>query len=51
MYFSSPKAKAVLNQFQRDLENLEKAITARNEQLNLPYEYLRPSLIENSVTI
>uniref|UniRef100_A0A9L0TNZ0 Polyunsaturated fatty acid lipoxygenase ALOX15 n=1 Tax=Equus caballus TaxID=9796 RepID=A0A9L0TNZ0_HORSE len=50
-YFSGPKAKAVLNQFQTDLENLEKEITARNEQLDLPYEYLKPSHIENSVTI
>ncbi|XP_053423566.1 polyunsaturated fatty acid lipoxygenase ALOX12 isoform X1 [Nycticebus coucang] len=50
-YFSNPKAKAVLIQFQRDLENLEKKITARNEQLDLPYEYLKPSRIENSITI
>ncbi|XP_072586215.1 polyunsaturated fatty acid lipoxygenase ALOX12 isoform X4 [Vulpes vulpes] len=50
-YFSSPKAKAVLNQFQTDLENLEREITARNEQLDLPYDYLKPSRIENSVTI
>ncbi|KAF5911795.1 hypothetical protein HPG69_015773 [Diceros bicornis minor] len=50
-YFSGPKAKAVLNQFQTDLENLEREITARNEQLDLPYEYLKPSHIENSVTI
>ncbi|XP_007950508.1 polyunsaturated fatty acid lipoxygenase ALOX12 [Orycteropus afer afer] len=50
-YFSSPKAKAVLKQFQKDLENLEKEITARNEQLELPYEYLKPSRIENSITI
>ncbi|XP_025720033.1 polyunsaturated fatty acid lipoxygenase ALOX12 isoform X3 [Callorhinus ursinus] len=50
-YFSSPKAKAVLNQFQTDLEDLEREITARNEQLDLPYDYLKPSHIENSVTI
>eukprot|EP00070_Physeter_catodon_P000460 XP_007100762.1 arachidonate 12-lipoxygenase, 12S-type isoform X2 [Physeter catodon] len=50
-YFSDPKAKSVLNQFQTDLENLEREITDRNEQLDLPYEYLKPSLIENSVTI
>ncbi|XP_047399199.1 polyunsaturated fatty acid lipoxygenase ALOX12 isoform X6 [Sciurus carolinensis] len=50
-YFSDPKAKAVLSQFQTDLENLEKEITARNKQLDLPYEYLKPSRIENSVTI
>ncbi|XP_039087480.1 polyunsaturated fatty acid lipoxygenase ALOX12 [Hyaena hyaena] len=50
-YFSSPKAKAVLSQFQTDLENLEREITARNEQVALPYDYLKPSRIENSVTI
>nr|XP_034362030.1 polyunsaturated fatty acid lipoxygenase ALOX12 isoform X2 [Arvicanthis niloticus] len=50
-YFSDPRTKAVLSQFQADLENLEKEITARNEQLELPYEYLKPSRIENSITI
>lgn len=50
-YFSDPRTKAVLSQFQADLENLEKEITARNEQLDLPYEYLKPSRIENSITI
>ncbi|XP_045680628.1 polyunsaturated fatty acid lipoxygenase ALOX12 isoform X1 [Phyllostomus hastatus] len=50
-YFSDPKAEAVLKQFQADLENLEREITARNEQLDLTYEYLKPSHIENSVTI
>ncbi|XP_066119009.1 polyunsaturated fatty acid lipoxygenase ALOX12 isoform X3 [Saccopteryx bilineata] len=50
-YFSGSKAKAVLNQLQADLENLERKIIARNEQLDLAYEYLKPSHIENSVTI
>nr|XP_002718866.1 polyunsaturated fatty acid lipoxygenase ALOX12 [Oryctolagus cuniculus] len=50
-YFSDPKAKAALSQFQTDLENFEKEITARNEPLDLPYEYLKPSRIENSITI
>ncbi|XP_063124729.1 polyunsaturated fatty acid lipoxygenase ALOX12 isoform X1 [Rattus norvegicus] len=50
-YFSDPRTKAVLSQFQADLENLEKEITARNQQLDLPYEYLKPSRIENSITI
>ncbi|KAM7067818.1 polyunsaturated fatty acid lipoxygenase ALOX12-like isoform 2-T2 [Molossus nigricans] len=50
-YFSGSEPKAVLKQFQRDLDNLESEIVARNEQLDLPYEYLKPSLIENSVTI
>lgn len=50
-YFSGPEPKAVLRHFQTDLENLEREIVARNEQLELPYEYLKPSLIESSVTI
>ncbi|XP_051023845.1 polyunsaturated fatty acid lipoxygenase ALOX12 [Acomys russatus] len=50
-YFSDPRTKAVLSQFQADLGDLEKEITARNEQLDLPYEYLKPSRIENSITI
>lgn len=50
-YFSDPRTKAVLSQFQADLKNLENEITARNEQLDLPYEYLMPSRIENSITI
>ena len=48
-YFSGPEPKAVLRQFQTDLDNLEREIVARNEQLDLPYEYLRPSRIENSI--
>ncbi|XP_014302774.1 arachidonate 12-lipoxygenase, 12S-type-like isoform X1 [Myotis lucifugus] len=50
-YFSGPEPKAVLRQFQADLGKLEKEIVARNEQLDLPYEYLKPSLIESSVAI
>ncbi|XP_005866067.1 PREDICTED: arachidonate 12-lipoxygenase, 12S-type, partial [Myotis brandtii] len=50
-YFSGPEPKAVLRQFQADLDKLEKEIVARNEQLDLPYEYLKPSLIESSITI
>ncbi|KAK1331581.1 hypothetical protein QTO34_009538 [Cnephaeus nilssonii] len=45
-YFSGPEPKAVLRQFQADLDNLEREIVARNEQLDLPYEYLKPSCIE-----
>ncbi|XP_008151797.2 polyunsaturated fatty acid lipoxygenase ALOX12-like isoform X1 [Eptesicus fuscus] len=50
-YFSGPEPKAVLRQFQADLDNLEREIVARNKQLDLPYEYLKPSLIESSVAI
>ncbi|KAB1265529.1 Arachidonate 12-lipoxygenase; 12S-type [Camelus dromedarius] len=50
-YFLRTKAKAALNQFQTDLANLEREITARNEQLDLPYEYLKPSLTENTSSL
>ncbi|XP_008151798.2 polyunsaturated fatty acid lipoxygenase ALOX12-like [Eptesicus fuscus] len=50
-YFSGPEPKAILRQFQADLDNLEREIVARNEQLDIPYEYLKPSCIENSVAI
>nr|KAF6305123.1 hypothetical protein mPipKuh1_000602 [Pipistrellus kuhlii] len=46
-YFSGPEPKAILRQFQADLDNLEREIEAQNEQLDLPYEYLKPSLVES----
>lgn len=50
-YFSSPGPKAVLKRFREELAVLEKEIEVRNEKLDIPYEYLRPSLVENSVAI
>ncbi|XP_044539813.1 polyunsaturated fatty acid lipoxygenase ALOX12-like, partial [Gracilinanus agilis] len=50
-YFSGPEPKAVLSRFQEDLDILEREIVARNEGLDLPYEYLMPGRIENSITI
>ncbi|XP_036622736.1 polyunsaturated fatty acid lipoxygenase ALOX12-like isoform X1 [Trichosurus vulpecula] len=50
-YFSGPEHKAVLNRFQEDLNTLEREIVVRNEGLDLPYYYLQPSRIENSITI
>ncbi|XP_036050652.1 polyunsaturated fatty acid (12S)/(13S)-lipoxygenase, epidermal-type-like [Onychomys torridus] len=50
-YFSGPKPRAVLKQFQEELAVMDKEIEVRNAGLDLPYEYLRPSVVENSVTI
>uniref|UniRef100_A0A4X2JTU0 Arachidonate 12-lipoxygenase, 12S type n=2 Tax=Vombatus ursinus TaxID=29139 RepID=A0A4X2JTU0_VOMUR len=50
-YFAGPGHKAVLNRFQEDLNTLEREIVARNKGLDLPYYYLQPSRIENSITI
>ncbi|ELK03775.1 Arachidonate 12-lipoxygenase, 12S-type [Pteropus alecto] len=47
--FSGPKPKVVLKQFQIDLDNVEREIVSWNEQFELPYEYLKPSCIENSI--
>lgn len=41
----------MLKQFQEELAIMDKEIEVRNAGLDLPYEYLRPSLVENSVTI
>nr|DAZ89676.1 TPA_exp: arachidonate 15-lipoxygenase [Paradoxurus hermaphroditus] len=50
-YFTGPGPKAVLAKFREELAAMEKDIEARNAKLDLPYEYLRPSLVENSVAI
>lgn len=50
-YFSGPEPKAALKKFREELAALEKGIEIRNAKLDLPYEYLRPSLVENSVAI
>uniref|UniRef100_A0A0D9RKZ4 Arachidonate 15-lipoxygenase n=1 Tax=Chlorocebus sabaeus TaxID=60711 RepID=A0A0D9RKZ4_CHLSB len=50
-YFSGPEPKAVLKKFREELAALDKEIENRNAKLDMPYEYLRPSLVENSVAI
>lgn len=50
-YFSGPEPKAVLKKFREELAVLDKEIEIRNAKLDMPYEYLRPSVVENSVTI
>lgn len=50
-YFSGPEPRDVLRQFQTDLENIEREIMTQNEQLELTYEYLKQSCIQNSAVI
>ncbi|XP_060219378.1 polyunsaturated fatty acid (12S)/(13S)-lipoxygenase, epidermal-type [Meriones unguiculatus] len=50
-YFSGLKPRAVLEQFREELAAMDEEIEVRNADLDLPYEYLRPSMVENSVTI
>ncbi|XP_045442555.1 polyunsaturated fatty acid lipoxygenase ALOX15 [Pipistrellus kuhlii] len=50
-YFSGPEPKAALKKFREELAALDKEIEIRNAKLDMPYEYLRPSRVENSVAI
>ncbi|KAK1331578.1 hypothetical protein QTO34_009535 [Cnephaeus nilssonii] len=50
-YFSGPEPKAALKKFREELAALDKEIEIRNAKLYMPYEYLRPSRVENSVAI
>lgn len=50
-YFSGPGPKDVLKKFREELAVLEKEIETRNAKLDMPYQYLQPSLVENSVAI
>lgn len=50
-YFSGLEPKAALKKFREELAALDKEIEIRNTKLDMPYEYLRPSRVENSVAI
>ncbi|XP_060947632.1 hydroperoxide isomerase ALOXE3-like [Limanda limanda] len=49
--FDEPELTQVILEFQAELSKLGEEIAKRNSQLEVPYDYLLPSLIENSVSI
>ncbi|XP_034080481.1 hydroperoxide isomerase ALOXE3-like [Gymnodraco acuticeps] len=49
--FDEPEPKQMIKEFQAALSCLSEAITTRNSHLELPYTYLDPAEIENSVSI
>ncbi|XP_078251481.1 polyunsaturated fatty acid 5-lipoxygenase-like, partial [Rhinoraja longicauda] len=49
--FTELKAGACILEFQQDLQKIEQEIIKRNKALPLPYNYLLPSLIDNSVAV
>ena len=49
--FDEPELTQVIQEFQAKLSKLGEEIAKRNEQLEVPYVYLHPSTIENSVSI
>ncbi|XP_035992941.1 polyunsaturated fatty acid lipoxygenase ALOX15B-like [Fundulus heteroclitus] len=50
-HFTEEKPRELIKKFQDDLKKLSKKIKKRNNKLDLPYEYLDPEKVENSVTI
>ncbi|XP_035535059.1 hydroperoxide isomerase ALOXE3-like [Morone saxatilis] len=49
--FDESAPKQIIKEFQAELSCLSKAITERNSQLEVPYTYLNPAQMENSITI
>ncbi|KAM4633854.1 hydroperoxide isomerase ALOXE3-like isoform 1-T2 [Polymixia lowei] len=49
--FDEPAPKQMIKEFQAELSYLSEAITERNSELAVPYNYLNPTEIENSTTI
>ncbi|XP_054617013.1 arachidonate 12-lipoxygenase, 12R-type-like [Dunckerocampus dactyliophorus] len=50
-HFSEPATLRMIEDFQAELSTLSEAIVNRNKELELPYLYLNPKEVENSVTI
>uniref|UniRef100_A0A6Q2YHH4 Arachidonate 12-lipoxygenase n=1 Tax=Esox lucius TaxID=8010 RepID=A0A6Q2YHH4_ESOLU len=50
-YFTEAKAQKVIDSFRQELKEIEDHILKQNEGLELPYLFLLPSRIENSITI
>ncbi|XP_061586510.1 polyunsaturated fatty acid lipoxygenase ALOX15B-like [Cololabis saira] len=50
-HFSEETPCKVIQDFQKELELLSEAIKARNENLEVPYTYMDPEKVENSVAI
>ncbi|XP_031695916.1 hydroperoxide isomerase ALOXE3-like [Anarrhichthys ocellatus] len=49
--FQEPAPKQMMKKFQAELSDLTEAISTRNLQLEIPYIYMKPSEIENSIAI
>ncbi|XP_042566457.1 hydroperoxide isomerase ALOXE3-like [Clupea harengus] len=50
-YFSEPEVLSLTEQLRAELKEISKKIKERNEGKDLPYTYLDPEDIENSITI
>uniref|UniRef100_A0A667Y3Y5 Arachidonate 15-lipoxygenase type B n=1 Tax=Myripristis murdjan TaxID=586833 RepID=A0A667Y3Y5_9TELE len=50
-HFAEEIPRKLMRDFQGELEDLSAAIKSRNRRLDVPYTYLDPALVENSVSI
>ena len=50
-HFSEDTPIKMIRDFQGDLKVLSADIKARNKDLEIPYEYLDPEAVENSVAV
>ncbi|XP_035985630.1 hydroperoxide isomerase ALOXE3 [Fundulus heteroclitus] len=50
-HFTEEKPRELIKKFQQDLTKLSEKIKERNKNLPVPYEYLDPENVQNSVTI
>ncbi|KAK1139663.1 hypothetical protein AOXY_G37536 [Acipenser oxyrinchus oxyrinchus] len=50
-YFTEEAAQTEIRKFNETLKEIEQKIEEKNHSLALKYEYLKPSRIENSITI
>uniref|UniRef100_A0A3B3X165 Uncharacterized protein n=1 Tax=Poecilia mexicana TaxID=48701 RepID=A0A3B3X165_9TELE len=50
-HFDEPIPKEIIKVLQADLSYIREEIAARNSKLEMPYTYLNPDVVENSVTI
>ncbi|KAM4595729.1 polyunsaturated fatty acid lipoxygenase ALOX15B-like [Fundulus diaphanus] len=50
-HFTEEKTLTLIEKFQEDLRKLSEQIKDRNKKLPLPYTYLDPEMVENSVAI
>uniref|UniRef100_A0A3Q2NYC1 Lipoxygenase domain-containing protein n=1 Tax=Fundulus heteroclitus TaxID=8078 RepID=A0A3Q2NYC1_FUNHE len=50
-HFTEKEPCKLIKKFQDDLTKLSETIKERNKNLNVPYEYLDPEKVQNSVTI
>ncbi|KAL0195395.1 hypothetical protein M9458_008967, partial [Cirrhinus mrigala] len=51
LYFTEQPVKEAMKTFRQELVEVTNTIKNRNKKLNMPYWYLSPDRIPNSVTI